>query len=629
MLDGVRTEEELAHVREAGFAEWRDAAQPHLDALEAAVAACDGSVDDRLWLSGQVLASMSVDCVDGLIANPPDSLDSIGLQEELAFDGEGYNTPIAGTGIDGVELENMIQSGQFYGTGDDGEDSGWSVIVEGGRMWIGHPGFEDASGNARIHNCTASPGYPLSGPCTGQPTPNPGEAHKTAAASILLGNTTRGQDPTVTASVARRERSGVARSGSAVGIQSFTGSVLDNVVANPWYSPRVISRSSSTTAVSCTGTATHDIRANALFESGVALFNSNGKHGWATSCRLTSPGAALGTFTVGSYDTNNNDYALIRTNSSIGGALDGRTGMDMVAPQRFVYAYPHYDWPFSQQQQATFRYGTEWKSGMGPSWFGSSSAATPTIAGGAMLVRDWFRGQYGSAIDDPGLLYTHMLLMGNRSSGNGEPGPRMTSGFHDRWGAGKLRLRRLETDGLEAPAAYSSGSVCVDRNQSVIIPMANTNSDVDVIRAVAWWHDRGHDNGNGFGQVELALQRLAYCSGGACVYTVEGISASSDHKQRVHIDNPVADSGRSGSTVSPTSRPTSKAVAPTACGCTTHGSRNPATEARDRSTRFGRNDPNAHPPIPIDLLHQECPRHAPYYSAPLLRRATERLHRCL
>jgi hypothetical protein len=291
----------------------------------------------------------------------------------------------------------------------------------------------------------------------------------------------------------------------------------------------------------CRGETTNSRNWNALYEDGYALFNSAGNNGHSDphDCTVASPGTAIGVFTVGAYVIDANDDEQIYSMSDQGG--DGsvgegrhRTIIDIVAPSGMEYAYPHYAWP-ADVNGIAFQYGTEWASGPGPSGFCCTSAATPTVTGIASLFRQWFTDVYGSMIDDPGLLYVNLLLMGNRHSASLLPQYLWkNTGFDGLWGAGKLRLRLFDADGLDGPATWSSGSVCVDDGTDVFIDMGNMSDDVEIINTVVSWYDRRHDDGIHHDNVDLEVQRD---TGGGSFTTVLA-STTKDDKERVALERP-------------------------------------------------------------------------------------------
>jgi hypothetical protein len=175
-------------------------------------------------------------------------------------------------------------------------------------------------------------------------------------------------------------------------------------------------------------------------------------------------------------------------------------------------------------------YGTDWVGTLadGPETFCCTSSSTPAVTGSASLFRDWFHDVFGTAIDDPGILYANMLLMGDRTR---ESGSRMTLDFDPLWGAGKLRLRAFDGTGLDGPASWSTGSTCVDDGATVSVNVGSgvLSSAVDVIRAVIWWYDgRYHDNVDN-DNINL---RLTYDSGGT--NHLVAIGDTLDNRQRIH-----------------------------------------------------------------------------------------------
>lgn len=154
------------------------------------------------------------------------------------------------------------------------------------------------------------------------------------------------------------------------------------------------------------------------------------------------------------------------------------------------------------------------------------------MAGSAALFRDWFHDVFGSAVDNPGVLYTNLLLMGDRTDEDG--GTRMTTGYDGLWGAGKLRLRTWDGEGLDGPAGWSTGSVCIDQGETypITIGTGALPSDVDVIRATAWWYDHRHDEDTDNDRVTL---RISHTVGGT-TYNVD--DAGSDNRRRIHIAQP-------------------------------------------------------------------------------------------
>src|SRR5690606_11007242 len=103
--------------------------------------------------------------------------------------------------------------------------------------------------------------------------------------------------------------------------------------------------------IACNGDETAALVVNELFEDGTLLFKSAGNESFSSldpdDCRVTSPGAAIGAFTVGAVSGTLNVsgmreadiwYENVDVGSSPGGSEDtlldgpGRTIIDLVAP---------------------------------------------------------------------------------------------------------------------------------------------------------------------------------------------------------------------------------------------------------------------------------------------------------
>jgi hypothetical protein len=363
---------------------------------------------------------------------------------------------------------------------------------------------------------------------------------------VLLGDVTNGQDLILTLTawdldLAERERSGVARASRGRGFSGSSFSFLEDRLA--YYGDTYIltqSGSNSGDDPDCRGETTTSRNWNSLYESGYALFNSTGNNGHDDlhDCTINSPATAIGVFSVGAYIIDDNDNEVIYPKSDRGG--DGtvgqgrhRTVIDIIGPSNMEYAYPHYAWPMDING-VEFRYGTEWNEGKGPSSFCCTSSATPAVAGVGALFRQWYKDVYNDSIDDPGLLYTNLLLMGDRRKERSL----LTDYYHDTgfdslWGAGKLRLRLFDATGLDGPMSWATGSVCVDDGYNTYIDIGAVSDDVDIINAVIWWYDRRHDDGTHHDNVDLDLE---YEDGSGFRPVLS--SDTRDNKERVALERP-------------------------------------------------------------------------------------------
>lgn len=458
-------------------------------------------------------------------------------------DDAGYGWTVTGTMVNGYELEDLIQSDQYY------DDTYWAFgeIIgmyesNSDNIYIDHPGFEDVFGSDRVTNCTWS-----GGSCTSS-APDPGGSHATATASVLVGDITAAQDATETplSGTNWRERSGVARMAEVVGASSlsyFSSASFDGALVN---------RSSSTSGdPDCDGACTACVTWNGLYEGGLGLFKSAGNdgHGGDTDdCRVGPPGAAMGSFTVAAYLVNDDDDEAIYNNDDDHGSSRGGTAVDGRGRSIIALAAPsgiQYPYPYSDSLLASMRYGTDWAGdGGSPDSFCCTSAATPVAAGAGALFREWYYANVDSSIDDPGILYANMLLMGDRTQEG--TSTRMTEGYDGLWGAGKLRLRMFDLQGMDKPWAWGDGTACVDDGAYTFVTIASSplDSDVDVLRVVAWWYDRRHDDSTTSTVDSVSMEVRRYDSWIVPVVpgsgTVVADDAGTDNKLRVHVANPTS-----------------------------------------------------------------------------------------
>ena len=104
----------------------------------------------------------------------------------------------------------------------------------------------------------------------------------------------------------------------------------------------------------------------------------------------------------------------------------------------------------------------------------------------------------------------------------------MTSSFDDVLGAGALRARRFDDDGLDGPWAWATGSVCVGDRERVIIDLPSISSDVDALQAAIYWYDARHGTSGDLDLVDLTLSDGNY---------IVSSSQEADNKQRVYEDD--------------------------------------------------------------------------------------------
>lgn len=280
---------------------------------------------------------------------------------------------------------------------------------------------------------------------------------------------------------------------------------------------------------------------------------SNEHVNWTQVCTTGSPKAAAGTFVVGAHvlpdvelgsdglQVNDPPFRLMDS-SARGGKISissnhggERSILDLVAPSVNAFSASFHqsatrldcfggdvdvycstpseacgvDWvcPGDDEEPSRGPHATssEWQPVMGVT---HTSGAAPVVTGAAMLFRQWYYRRVSSDIDDPGLLYANLLLMGDTtvSGAIGDLDPnsleaRATTGvameartgFDRGWGSGKLQMRRYEPRGMGFPWGWGDGSVCVAQGEQVDVALAPglsvASQDVERLRVVAYSFD--------------------------------------------------------------------------------------------------------------------------------------------
>lgn len=465
----------------------------------------------------------------------------------------GYWQTVTGPDITGYEAEDLLQTDLYYSEGYQGEGYIGQVEPGGSNIYSEHPGFQDdGSGGIRVHNCD----WNSSGSTCSEPTPDPGDSHPTAVASVLVGDVTDGQDGSVSVlGHARAARSGVAREASVRGVETLA--IGEDVFAESAYSVDILNMSAGNGDVdtTCLGTDSGSISANSIFESGIAVFVAAGNLGSddPADCRVNRPASAIGAFAVGAYDLDSSDNEGLYDDpdtgytpgdnpgsdnddagSSRGGTDDegdGRTIIGLMAPTPWQFPYA-YSSTLTDGSSNPLVYGTDWPtSAPGPENFCCTSAATPAVAGSANLFRQWYVDRYGS-LTDPALLYTSMMLMGDRTV---EGGSQTTGDPDGLWGMGKLRMRLFNGVGMDNPYGYGVGTLCVPDHTWAIHDLGTVSlpSGVDVVRVVSWWYDSRHDSGTPSDVIQM---RVGYESGGSTTWIAT--RSGPDNRHRVQLNSP-------------------------------------------------------------------------------------------
>ncbi|HVH99005.1 MAG TPA: hypothetical protein VM869_09855, partial [Enhygromyxa sp.] len=441
---------------------------------------------------------------------------------------------------DGAQIEQFFDSANPGGTASfDGEgltsstsdDIVFAVVESGAGYADSHVGFDEtSSGGTRILDrldCS-------SGTCTSVTSFASAASHATAVAGILFGDLTDGQG-TFNASD-RVAGSGYAPEAQGYLIAGGVTAGLDHIISLTTPRPDLVSNSwGLIESPECSGARAQSIIANDIYLDGTAVFAvAHNRGGDASNCRVTSPGSAIGVFTVGAhidppnpvdgvdYSMDDVRYGPIRTAenpSSWGGNwLEGqyRSIIDLTGPSTRLRKFGNSGGLIDSGGVCC------------------TSLATPTVASAAMAYIDFYRDRWSNYINNPGALYANMLLMGDRQtqSGKGSSSP------DHRWGMGRLRMRMTGNGQLDLPWVFGSGETCISHNElwDLAIGSGPTDADVDAFKFAAYWYDHRHDGSNGSGAGSVANVNVAlldYATGGQLEFDADYY----DNKARLFHDD--------------------------------------------------------------------------------------------
>jgi|GEM_PF-2510496 len=278
----------------------------------------------------------------------------------------------------------------------------------------------------------------------------------------------------------------------------------------------------------CTGEDYWSRTINRLYEYGILPIKSAGNQSNRDfgDCTVTAPGSAIGAFTVGEHSVLGGsvcDTGLcgdmqyngdISEQTSRGGNFlegRGRTIVDIVAQGRYFRNYQ----PAQLYNVDSLMYGISL-----PNASDGSSNSAAIVSGTATAYIDFFQRTWPKAaglIDDPGILFASLLLMGDRTNYMIPPkGPfdvkkdqKAWTGYDNLWGAGRYKMRMFNGAGMDGAAEWAIGRTCVGHGEKVRIPVNRAfkpvPSSANDFKAVAYWYDRRHERGEVIDDIDLVL----------------------------------------------------------------------------------------------------------------------------
>ena len=462
---------------------------------------------------------------------------ALGDIEQLALASEVLSIETMTQSVDGLVAGSEVVDGsqitQFVNSGHDGWSAKWAVIELGAANY-NHYVFRNTNSifwpQSRILGKYSCSGSGSSASCSSSTWSSYG-GHATLVTGIVGGDLRDGQDSSVPVA-GRIDRSGYAGESYGYVYRANYGTTrydrvmaaYDHIVSQDkvaiFNQSNGVPYNSSAGDPSCSGRTNFARAINTVFESGILPVMHAGNEGAVISgCTLRDPASALGSFTVAGHGSsaNSNNEASVRNGPiwslSSQGPITGRSMVDMTA-----YACRTLLPNTANSYSTTTPCGT--------------SISAPTVVSGAVDFIDFYKSTFSNFIDNPAVLATNLLLMGDRQ---GESGYK-TYGYDRRWGAGRFKMRMFNSLGLDNPAAWKTGSVCVDGGETVEISINGGNPlpyDVDYLKAVIFYYDSRHDlvSSNALDDIDLRLRK----TNGTLL---RSSISSFDNKERVFYTDP-------------------------------------------------------------------------------------------
>lgn len=393
-----------------------------------------------MWLSGSLVAEVPLGIVQALTQHP-----DVDLLEHVADEKESHDLSFNG---EDIKHSRGLNAGYFRDNGFDGDLASPDIVVaiiDGEGFEANHAGFNDDSGSSsRVNgqwNCTSS------GCSTGQSASG---NHGTAVAGLAVGDF-RDNQISGQSSDWKLDRTGVCEECRVLLLDRDSNSTArENALelAVEEGADIVIQSSTPDGGTSCDSDySTFDDAVYAAHESGVLYVNSAGNRGHSSGCNVNGMSESLAAFVVGGVgddsgacDAQSDAY---RTCGDYDATSLGGQNLQ-VAGTTFSGVISQVDAVTNACPDKVMTASSTTSTCSGACGCGTSFAA-PLVAGAAGLLVDWFLDQHTSAIKNEGVLYTMLLGMTDRASGDSSY---VSSGFNPQWGGGRLQMRYFGKDNV-------------------------------------------------------------------------------------------------------------------------------------------------------------------------------------
>jgi len=476
-----------------------------------------GAVLGEYWMISGFEAAVTSEGLDLLAMDP--------RVERLELIGEDE---LDSNGLD--DMREGAQMPQFHDAGYEGEaGSGRSeyndmvLAIIDSDIDMDHPAWRDtsSSGSSRLIEVWRHGWWWT----TVDESTSSKPSHGNKVAAIAVADLTQGQDPNFGTSHARDERTGFAPEASFIFIENDGTSITKEVEKAVDLGVDVINMSYSNNSNKCNRSYSANDAVDAAMLDGAFVAKSASNNGHtSSSCNVGNPGAASGAFTVNATKRSASDLktAAMYSGSSRGGDSLGRSVIAITAPT-------------GPENNTSAAAGGDYGV------FGATSGATPVVAASAAVLKEHLMDTFSSSlVTESGVLYAAMLLMGDGQLESGSKAS-ATTPMDELWGAGRLRMRMFNSQGMDTPWRVRIFSRTIDDGEVAKDMLLNPNSsgvnqavpsDVDRFKATAFWHEPNVEDSAG----KQASISLAVCSSSTSCYTSGN---PSDPRQRVKLGSAV------------------------------------------------------------------------------------------